>query len=91
MKVRATQQVYIYNKRMKPGSVFVLTPYKGKKQDGNGKLSDHTFTIEEQFSSKSMEKVEAGTPVSGKSKKGFSAKPVAEPSTEDFEAPESVI
>lgn len=57
MKVRATRFGF-YDKKRKEGDVFVLAPKEGHKQAADGSLVPHTFTAEEQFSKKWMEKVE---------------------------------
>jgi len=59
MRVKAIKEVYYDNKRRKKGSVFELREIKGKKLDHQTrKLTDHIFTVKEQFSSTSMESLD---------------------------------
>lgn len=58
MKVRATQVGYYGNVRRRVGDIFDLVPVKGL----NGKREKVTFTPEQQFSEKWMEKVGAAQP-----------------------------
>lgn len=62
MKVRAIEKGYYGMDRIKPGEIFHLVPVKGKKliknAMGREELVPHVFSVEEQFSSKWMEKVE---------------------------------
>ena len=58
MKVRATKLGYYDLLRRKEGTEFDLVPIKGKVLQGQVLVSK-TFTPEEQFSKKWMEKVDA--------------------------------
>lgn len=66
MKVRATQAGYYNHIRRRPGDVFTLAPVKGTKvtlhKDGREERKEHTFSAEEQFSERWMEKVSKHTP-----------------------------
>lgn len=64
MKVKAIKDVYYDNKRWKKGSVFELREIKGLKQNRETrKLEPHTFTVEEQFSSSTMEALDGNAPI----------------------------
>jgi hypothetical protein len=66
MKVKAIKDVYYNNRRWKKGSVFELKEIKGLKVDKlTRKLVPHVFTVEEQFSSTTMERLD-GDAVVGK-------------------------
>lgn len=61
MRVKALMDGYYSykNQQVKQGEVFELEPFKGKKTDATtGKLIDHLFTVEEQFSSRWMESLD---------------------------------
>lgn len=71
MKVRAIKEVYYDNKRRKKGSVFELREIKGLKMEKmTRKLVPHVFTVEEQFSESTMERLDGDAPI---------GKPVAAP------------
>lgn len=59
MRVKALMPGYYDNKRVKEGEEFFLRPFKGKKMNPTtGEIKDHTFTVEEQFSTRWMESLD---------------------------------
>lgn len=97
MLVRATQKGYYNLKRIKEGEIFELVPieglYKDDSKPGEAKPVKKTWTPEEQFSSKWMEKVdEPVARAKSKWKPRQEAKPVAEVEvSEDSDAEAEVI
>lgn len=55
--VKALKDGYYDNKFISEGHVFVLHEVKGKKLDEKGKLVDHVFSADDQFSANWMEEV----------------------------------
>lgn len=69
MKVRATQKGYYDLIRRYPGDEFQLREIKGLKEDKDGNRVPYTWTPEQQFSKKWMEKVDDDVAPKGKSSK----------------------
>ncbi len=64
MKVKAIRDVYYNNRRWKKGAIFELQEMKGLKLNKlTGKLEPHTFTVEEQFSATTMERLDGEAPI----------------------------
>lgn len=70
MRVRAIKMGYYELKRKKEGTEFTLIPIKGHVQE-NGKLVEKTFSPEEQFTPRWMEKVLDEPKVKSKSRKSL--------------------
>jgi hypothetical protein len=87
MKVIATQLGYFNNHRRREGEVFVIKPRKGLKVDPvTGAKSEVTLSVEDQFSSRWMEKYDA------KAHAEVEPAELVEPeSDEDFASAEDVI
>jgi len=65
MKVKAIKDVYYNNRRWKKGAVFELKEIKGLKENKiTRKLEPYTWTVEEQFSATTMERLDGDAPVS---------------------------
>ena len=62
MKVRATMLGYYGHKRRREGQEFELEPIKRLRKQADGTMKEITISPEQQFSTRWMEKVDAGTP-----------------------------
>ncbi len=63
MKVRAIKDGYYGHKRRRVGAVFMLAPITRMREDKKtGAMKEVTISPEQQFSTRWMEKVDAGVP-----------------------------